>query len=116
MGGLKSMPDVHEQLQRALQKEFPPRLVPPLSGVSGAREAEEFVKSLVEARILKVGDQLPVEDVARAMGLHRNTFAKALNNLATLGYLQRSQGRRVRVVADRPVLPDRQSSMISHAE
>src|SRR5207244_753039 len=54
--------------------------------------------------------------LADAMGVHRNTMSKALNFLASEGYLHRRQGRPARVVSMRAVLPDRQSKMISHTE
>ena len=107
--------EARAKLEQVFRKKLDPAIFSNSSVIDDANSAAGFVRNLVRAGALKIGDTVPADALARAIGLHRNTMSKALNFLANEGYLHRRQGRPAKVVSNR-ALPDRQSSMISHTE
>jgi len=113
---MKVPKDMRAGLEKLLQHRIDPEMFAGMPSIDDAASAAAFMKDLVRSGALPKGSEVPADALARVIGVHRNTMSKALTSLVEEGYLQRRPGRPARVVADRAVLPQRRSEMISHTQ
>jgi len=110
--------DVRAKLERLFKREVKGIVLSGLEEVEGVERAARLLRNLVRKGTLKVGDQVPGNHLADAIGVHRNTMSKALKQLADEGLVKLRRGRPARIVAVQAALPPetRRSAMISHAK
>ena len=115
-GAVKTVQEVRAALEKYFRKKLEAGIFAGIHLVDDAHAAASIVRNLVRSGVYAMNAEVNANRLAELVGVHRNTMSKALNFLASEGYLYRRQGRPARVVSARAVLPGKQSKMISHTE
>ena len=111
-GAVKTVQEVRAALEKYFRKKLEAGIFAGIHLVDDAHAAASIVRNLVRSGVYAMNAEVNANRLAELVGVHRNTMSKALNFLASEGYLYRRQGRPARVVSARAVLPGKQSKMI----